>query len=174
MSANERTGVVTMKGAAFTLLGPKLGVGDAAPDFRVVDAGFSEVRRSDFTGKPLLVSAVPSLDTGVCSLQTKRFNEEAAKLTGVEVLTISQDLPFAQKRFCEAEKIGNIRVLSDHVHRNFGLNYGVLIKENALLARSIFVIGKDAKLRYVEIVPELAQHPDYDAALSAARETAKE
>ena len=174
MNANERTGVVTMKGAALTLLGPKLGIGDAAPDFRVVDAGFKEVRRSDFTGKPLLISVVPSLDTGVCSLQTKRFNEEATKLTGVEVLTISQDLPFAQKRFCEAEKIGNTRVLSDHVRREFGLNYGVLIKENALLARSIFVIGKGGKLRYVEIVPELTQHPNYDAALSAARETAKE
>jgi thiol peroxidase len=174
MKVDERKGIVTMKGEPLTLLGPNLSVGDAAPDFRVVDAGFQPVKLSDFKGQPLLISAVPSLDTSVCSLQTKRFNEEAAKLTGVTVLTISQDLPFAQKRFCETEKIGNIRVLSDHVHREFGLHYGVLIKENALLARSIFVIGKDGKLRHVEIVPELTQHPDYDAALRAARGAAKE
>jgi thiol peroxidase len=173
MEVDERKGIVTMKGEPLTLLGPKLSVGDAAPDFRVVDAGFQPVKLSDFKGQPLLISAVPSLDTTVCSLQTKRFNEEAAKLAGVQVLTISQDLPFAQKRFCEAEKIGNIRVLSDHVHREFGLHYGVLIKENALLARGIFVVGKDGKLRHVEIVPELTQHPDYDAALRAARAAAK-
>ena len=173
MTTNERAGAVTMKGAPLTLLGPELNAGDAAPDFRVVDGGFNEVRLSDFKGKAILVSAVPSLDTAVCSLQTKRFNEEAAKLQGVQILTISQDLPFAQKRFCETEKIRNILVMSDHVHREFGLNYGVLIKENALLARSIFVIGKDNRLRYVEIVPELTQHPDYEAALRALREVAE-
>jgi len=173
MMVQERKGVVTMKGEPLTLLGPKLSVGDAAPDFRVVDAGFTQVKLSDFKATPVLISAVPSLDTTVCSLQTKRFNEEAAKLAGVAVLTISQDLPFAQKRFCETEKIGNIRVLSDHVHRDFGLHYGVLIKENALLARSIFVIGKDGKLRHVEIVAELTQHPDYDAAVRAARGAVK-
>ena len=152
----ERKGVVTMKGEPLTLLGPELSVGDVAPDFRVVDAGFQPVTLSDFKGQPVLISAVPSLDTSVCSLQTKRFNEEATQLAGVAVLTISQDLPFAQKRFCETEKVGNIRVLSDHVHREFGLHYGVLIKENALLARSIFVVGRDGKLRYLQIVPTYA------------------
>ena len=170
MPLTERTGIVTLQGNPLTLLGPDLPVGSDAPDARVVDAEFGEVRLSDFRGKTVLVSAVPSLDTPVCSLQTKRFNEEAEALPdSVVVLTISQDLPFAQSRFCGAEGIEKIRVLSDHVHREFGEQFGVLIKENALLARSIWVISPEGKIAYREIVPELTDHPDYDKALAAAR-----
>ena len=170
----ERTGLVTMKGTPLTLLGSAAEVGKRAPDFRVVDAGFKPVRLSDFKGKVVLISAVPSLDTGVCSLQTKRFNEEAAKLPkDVQVITISMDLPFAQKRFCEAEKVKNIPVLSDTVWRELGQNYGVVIKDMGLLARSIFVVGKDGRITYAQVVPELTNHPDYDAALAAARAASK-
>jgi thiol peroxidase len=170
MPDKERTGVVTAHGKPITLLGPELKVGDLAPDFVVVDEAFKPVHLADFKGKTVLISAVPSLDTGVCSLQTKRFNDEAEKLPpGVAVLTISEDLPFAQTRFCGAESIKNIRVLSDSVHRDFGLRFGVLIKDLGLVARSIWVIGPDGRLSYIEIVPELTHHPDYDRALAAVR-----
>jgi len=172
MSEQERTGIVTMKGAPLTLLGPELKEGDPAPGFRAVDAGFKPVSLSDFSGKVCLISAVPSLDTGVCAVQTKRFNDEVERLPGkVAVLTISMDLPFAQKRFCDAEKIDRITVLSDHVWREFGLRYGVLIKDMGLLARSVFVVSNDC-IAYRQIVPEVTQHPDYDAALAAVREQA--
>ena len=164
----EREGLVTMKGAPITLLGPDVEVGDAAPEFRVVDAGFQPVKLSDFKGKACLISAVPSLDTGVCAAQTKRFNEEIDTLPAdAVVMTISEDLPFAQKRFCEAEKVDRIVVLSDHVWREFGLNYGVLIKDMGLLTRSIFVVDKAGRIAYKEIVPEVTNHPDYDTALAA-------
>ena len=166
----ERTGVVTIQGDGVTLLGPELAVGDEAPDFSVVDGEFQEVRLSAFAGKTVLISSVPSLDTGVCALQTKRFNEEAAGLPeGVVVLTISMDLPFAQTRFCASERVEGIRVLSDHVKGDFGARYGVMIKENRLLARAIFVVSPERKVVYREIVPELTDHPDYDAALAAVR-----
>jgi len=168
----ERKGLVTMKGGPLTLLGPKLSAGDAAPDFRVVDAAFQPVTLSDFKGQPVLISAVPSLDTTVCSLQTKRFNEEAAKLAGVTVLTISQDLPFALGRFCGAEGIDRVKTVSDHVDAAFGTAYGVLIKGMRLLSRSVWVIGRDGRIAYVQLVPELTQHPDYAKALEAARKAA--
>ena len=124
-------------------------------------------------GKVVLISAVPSLDTGVCSAQTKRFNDEAARLPAdVVILTLSMDLPFAQKRFCEAEKVERLRVLSDAVWREFGLGYGVLMKDRGLLARSIFVVGRDGRVAYEQIVRETSTHPDYDAALAAARQAA--
>ena len=170
MVLNERNGVVNIRGNPVTLLGPDLVVGDDAPEFRVVDGDFNEVKRSDFAGKTVLISAVPSLDTGVCSMQTRRFNEEADRLPeNVVALTISQDLPFAQTRFCDTENVKRLKVLSDHVWREFGTRYGVLIKENALLARSIFVISPDGKVAYREIVPELTDHPDYDRALAALK-----
>ena len=170
----ERAGAVTMKGNPLTLVGPDIQVGRTVPDFRVVDMAFAPVRLADFAGKPILISAVPSLDTGICSLQTKRFNEEIAKLPeGVVVLTISADLPFAQKRFCDAEKVGSIKVLSDCVNKDFAHKYGVLIKDMGLLTRAIFVIGKDSTLLYKEIVPEVASHPDYDRALAEIRKAAQ-
>jgi thiol peroxidase len=148
-------------------------LGAAAPDFRVVDAQYNPVRLSDFRGKPVLISVVPSLDTGVCALQTKRFDEELARLPAdVVALTISMDLPFAQKRFCEAQGIGRVRTLSDVVDREFGRRYGLLIKERGLLARAILVVGRDGALRYREVVREVSSHPDYDQALEAIRATA--
>ena len=170
MPIQERSGIITMQGKPLTLLGPDLRVGDKAPDFQVVDGSFKAVKLSEFAGKTVLISAVPSLDTKVCSLQTKRFNSEAEKLPeNAVVLTISQDLPFAQSRFCDAENVKRIRVLSDHVWREFGLKYGVLIKENSLLARSIFVVSPEGVVIYRQIVPELANQPDYDKALAAVR-----
>jgi thioredoxin-dependent peroxiredoxin len=170
----ERSNAVTMHGKPLTLVGPELKVGRKAPPFEVVDGEYRTVRSADFAGKVLLVASVPSLDTGVCSLETKRFNEEAAKLPGdVAVLTVSQDLPFAQKRFCAAEKIGDVKVLSDHVWRSFGLGWGVFIKENGLLARAVWVVGRDGRIAYAQVVPELGQQPDYEAALAAARRAAE-
>lgn len=166
----ERTGLVTLKGNPMTLLGPALSVGDRAPDFTVLDGSLQPVRFRDFAGKAKLISVVPSLDTPICELQTKRFHAEAARLPpDVEVLTISMDLPFAQNRFCTTYGIEKIRVLSDFHDAAFGLAYGVLIKEVRLLARAIFVAGPDDLLRHVQIVPEVSQHPDYDAALAVLR-----
>jgi thiol peroxidase len=173
MSAAERADLVTMKGKPVTLLGPALNVGDTAPAFQVVDAGFQPVRLEDFRGRPILIGAVPSLDTGLCGVMTKRFNDEVAALPEeVVALTISMDLPFAQKRFCEAEKVGGIRVLSDHVWREFGERYGILIKAMGLLSRSVFVVGRDGRITYIEIVPEIGQEPNYEAALAAIRAAA--
>jgi thiol peroxidase len=170
MVLKERTGVVTMKGKPLTLLGTEVKVGDKAPDFRVVESGFNPVKLSDFKGRTVLISAVPSLDTTVCALQTKRFNEEADKLPDtVVVLTISEDLPFAQSRFCGAEKIQKIKVLSDSVWRDFGEKYGILIQGMGLLARSVWVISPEGKVTYREVVPELTNQPDYAKALAAVK-----
>ena len=167
----EREGVVTFKGGPLTLLGPDVQVGQEAPEFTVVDKDFKPVKLSDFWGKLVVISAVPSLDTPVCSIQTKRFNEEAAKLADkVAVLTISEDLPFAQGRFCSSEKIEGHQVLSDSVGREFGQKYGLLIKGMMLLARSVWVIGKDGVIKYRQIVGELTEEPDYGAALAAVKE----
>jgi len=166
----ERQGIVTLKGNPMTLLGPALKVGDAAPAFTVVDGGLAPVQLADFRGKTKLISVVPSLDTPICELQTKRFHEEAAKLPdSVAVITISMDLPFAQSRFCTTHGVDGIRVLSDYRDGSFGLAYGVLIKEVSLLARAIFVVGADDRIRYVQIVPEVTTPPDYEAALGAVR-----
>ncbi len=165
--------IVTMKGTPVVLLGSPVEVGAAAPDFRVVDGIFHPVHLSDFKGRVVLISAVPSLDTSVCSLQTKRFNEAAAQLpSNVVVLAISADLPFAQKRFCESEKVERIRTLADSVWRDFGMKYGILIENMGLLARSIWVVGADGRVAYRQIVPEITTHPDYDAALQAVRDAA--
>jgi len=170
MALKERKGLVTAHGQPLTLLGPELGVGDAAPDFTVVDAQFKPVKLSDFKGRTVLVSAVPSLDTSVCALQTKRFNDEAERLPeNVVVLTISRDLPFAQSRFCGAENIKKIKVLSDAMRREFGDRFGVSIKENGLVARSVWIIGPDGRVKYRQIVPELTSQPDYEQALAAVR-----
>jgi thiol peroxidase len=167
-TANE----ITMGDRPVTLLGHALKVGDKATDFTVVANDLSTVRFSEISkGKVTLISVVPSLDTPVCDLQTTRFNEEASKLgNDVQVITISMDLPFAQKRWCAAAGIDKIHVFSDHRDASFGISYGVLMKEPRLLARSIFVVDKKGTIRYRELVKEVTNHPDYDAALAAVKE----
>ncbi len=167
----ERKGVVTMKGRPLTLVGKELKVGEAAPDFTVLDNDLSPVKLSSFRGKVCIISAVTSLDTSVCDLETRRFNQEADKLSpDIAILTISMDLPFAQKRWCGAAGVDKVVTLSDHRDASFGKAYGVLIKELRLLARSVFVIDGDGIIRYIQIVKENSNEPDYEAALNAARE----
>ncbi|MEW6001603.1 MAG: thiol peroxidase [Nitrospirota bacterium] len=166
----ERKGIVTMKGNPLTLLGPELKVGDRAPDFTVLDTDLKEVSLKDFAGKIKIISATPSLDTPVCDAQARRFNQEAAQLSGdVIVLNISMDLPFAISRFCTTAGIDKIKVLSDHRDASFGNSFGVLIKELRLLSRSIFVIDKNDVIKYKEIVPELKALPDFVCPLEMAK-----
>ena len=167
---SEKTGIITFKGNPMTLLGAALTVGDAAPDFTVVDNGLAATSLATFAGKVKIISAVPSLDTPVCDTETRRFNQEAASLPGdVVVLTISLDLPFAQKRWCGAAGIDSVSTLSDYRERSFGLGYGVLIKELLLLTRAVFVVDAANVIRYIQIVPEVTGEPDYAAAIAAAR-----
>lgn len=161
---------VTFKEEPVTLLGKEIKVGDQAPGFTVLSNDLKEVHLDDYKGKVKLISTVPSLDTGVCSQETKRFNEEADKLDNVQILTVSMDLPFAQTRWCAAEGINNVDTLSDHRDADLGEKYGVLIKELRLLARAIFVVDSNDKVTYVEYVNEVSNHPDYDKALAAAKE----
>ena len=164
----ERAGLVTMKGNPVTLIGPELKVGDKAPDFIVVDNDLSQVNLESFRGKVCIISAVPSLDTPVCDMETRRFNSEASRLgDNVVVLTISMDLPFAQKRWCGAAGVDRVVTLSDHRDGSFGRAYGVLIKDLRLLARAVFVIDKEGRITYLELVKEIASEPDYEAVLSA-------
>lgn len=166
----ERSGIITFKGNPMTLLGPALNTGDKAPDFTAVDTGLTPVSLADFAGKVKIISAVPSLDTPVCDTETRRFNQEAAALPeNVVLLTVSMDLPFAQKRWCGAAGIERVKTLSDYQHRTFGLSYGVLIKELMLLSRAIFVIDSTDTIRYIQIVPEVTSEPDYAAVLAAAK-----
>ncbi len=172
--AEDRKRTVLFKGNPLTVLGPEIKSGSKAPDFQVLAGDLSKVTLQSFKGKTKLISVVPSLDTPVCDQQTRRFNEEAGKLPGdVAVLTISMDLPFAQKRFCSTAGINKIQVLSDHRDASFGLAYGVLIKDLRLLARSIFIIGADDRVQYVEYVPEVTNHPNYEAALDALKTSVK-
>jgi thiol peroxidase len=169
----ERKGVITSRGNPLTLLGPEIKVGDKAPDFLVVDTGMAPVTLADFKGKVKIISAVPSLDTPVCDTETRRFNQEAANLPGnVVVLTISLDLPFAQKRWCGAAGIDKVKVLSDYRDRSFASAYGVLVKESKLLSRSVFVVDGSDTVRYVQHVKDTSQEPDYAAALAAAKSLA--
>ena len=170
----ERSGVTTMGGKPVVLLGTPVSVGDPAPDFAAVDANWKPTRLSDLKGKVVILSSVPSLDTKVCSIQTRRFNKEAQALgKDIRIVTLSEDLPFAQKRFCSAEKIGSILVLSDTVDREYGLKYGLLMKGRSLLARAVIVVGKDGKVAYEEIVSDLSHEPDYAQALAAAQAAAR-
>jgi thiol peroxidase len=160
-----------MKGKPITLLGETIKVGQKAPDFEVVANDLSPVKLSSFAGKTCIIASVPSLDTSVCDMETHRFNEEAGKLGGdVVVLTISMDLPFAQKRWCGAAGVKNVQTLSDHRDASFGKAYGVLIKDLRLLARAVFVVDKKGIVCYVQIVPEIATEPDYNAVLKAVKE----
>jgi len=167
---NERTGVVTMKGQPLTLKGDEVRVGRPAPDCELVGKDLKTVKLSEFKGKVCLVSSMPSLDTSVCDMMTRKFNEEVVALgQDVLVLVISMDLPFAQDRWCIAADVKNVYMFSDHRSASFGQAYGVLIKDLRLLARAVFVVDKAGVIRYIEIVSELTSEPDYDAALEAAR-----
>ena len=168
---SERTGLVTMKGQGLTLLGNEVGAGQTAPEFEAVANDLSTVEFSSFRGKVCIISSVPSLDTPVCDKQTRRFNEAAGKVgEDVVVLTISMDLPFAQKRWCGAAGIESVQTLSDHRDASFGNAYGVLIKDLRLLARAVFIVDKEGILRYVQIVPELTNEPDYEPVLDLVKQ----
>ena len=160
-----------MRGKPLSLMGPELKPGDAAPDFEVVDGTLSPVHLADTGGKTRVFSVVPSLDTPVCDMQTKRFNEEAAKLENVDIYSISMDLPFAQKRWCGAFGVDRVKMLSDHKEGSFGSHYGTLIKDLRIESRAIFVVSPDNKIKYAEYVKEVSNHPNYDAALAAAKST---
>jgi thiol peroxidase len=166
----QTTNLVKANNKFITLLGTQVDVGQKAPDFKVVNGSFAAVTLSEFSGKNMLISVVPSLDTGVCSVQTKRFNEEITNLPqDIVMLTISNDLPFAQKRFCKTEDIDKLIVLSDSVWRDFGKNYGLLIKDMGLLTRAIFIIDSSGIIAYKEIVADISKHPDYEVALSTLK-----
>ncbi|KRE73863.1 thiol peroxidase [Paenibacillus sp. Soil750] len=166
----ERTGIATLGGNPITLLGPEIKVGDQAPDFKVNKDLMTEVSLADYAGKVKLISVVPSVDTGTCDAQTRRFNVEADKLgDDVVILTISVDLPFAQSRFCGAAGIDKVVTLSDYKNRSFGQAYGVLIKEIQLDQRAIFIVDANDTVRYVEYLTEMSHHPDYEAALEALK-----
>jgi thiol peroxidase len=167
----ERTGAATLAGQPITLIGTELKAGDKAPGFKLNKDLMTEVSLEEYKGKVKLLSVVPSLDTGVCDAQTRRFNQEAANLgDNVVILTISVDLPFAQSRFCSTAGIDKVVALSDYKHRSFGQAYGVLIKEVQLDQRAIFIIDADDTIRYVEYLKEMTEHPDYESALNALRE----
>jgi thiol peroxidase len=169
----ERPGATTMKGRPLTLVGPELKAGQKAPDFDVISDALQPVNLKTTGPNVRIFSVVPSLDTPVCDAQTKRFNEEAAQLPGVEIYTISMDLPFAQKRWCGAFGVDKVKMLSDHRGGSFGEHYGTLIKDLRIESRAIFVLDKDDTIKHVEYVKEVAEHPNYEAALSAARALAK-
>ena len=166
----ERTGAVTMKGNPLTLLGKEVKVGQEAPDFVALDTSLKPVTLSSFRGKVCIIASVPSLDTPVCEIETKKFNDEAGRLgPNIALLTISMDLPFAQKRWCGAEGITHLQTLSDHRDAPFGTAYGVLIKELRLLARSIFLVDQKGGIRYVQLVKEVTQEPDYEGIWGALK-----
>ena len=164
----ERFGGVTDKGRPLTLLGNSLEVGQTAPDFRLHNASLECVTLANSADKIRLISVVPSLDTRICNMQTRRFNEEAAAFgVKVAILTVSAEHPFNQQRWCAAAGIDRVQILSDHNDINFGLAYGVAIKEWRLLQRAIFVIDQTGLITYLEYVPKIDQHPNYDSALAA-------
>ncbi|MEE4357934.1 MAG: thiol peroxidase [Desulfococcaceae bacterium] len=166
----EREGAVTLKGNPVTLLGNEPKVGDSAPDAELTANDLSPVKISSYKGKVCIISAVPSLDTPVCDMETRRFNTEADKLgDDVVILTISTDLPFAQARWCGAAGVDKVLTLSDHRSGEFGEKYGVMIKGLRILTRALFVLDRDGVIQYIQLVPEVGQEPDYEAVLSAAK-----
>jgi thioredoxin-dependent peroxiredoxin len=167
-----RTAAITLKGNPKNVIGPALKAGDPAPNFEAVDTGLKTVTLADTGSGVRIFSVVPSLDTPVCDLQTKKFNEEAAQLPNVKIYTFSMDLPFAMKRWCGAMGVDNLVMLSDHRTGSFGTAYGTLIEDLRIEARAIFVVDKANVIRYVEYVGEVGDHPNYDAALAAARSLA--
>lgn len=167
---NEQKGIVTMKGNPVTLVGHEVKVGDISPDFTVIDNNLAPVDFSSYRGKTCIISSVPSLDTPVCNLETKMFNEQAARLDpNIVILTISMDLPFAQKRWCAAEGVDRVQTLSDHRDASFGNAFGVLIKELRLLARAVFVVDQEGVIQYIQLVNEITNEPDYEAIWNALK-----
>jgi thiol peroxidase len=170
----ERAGAVTMKGNPLTLAGNEVKVGQAAPDVTVLDNSLSPVKLSSFRGKTCIFASVPSLDTPVCDMESRRFNEEAGRLgPDVAILVISMDLPFAQKRWCGAAGVSKVQTLSDHREASFGNSYGVLIKELRLLARAVFVVDNQGIIRYTQLVKEVTKEPDYQEVLDALKKLTK-
>ena len=170
--SDVRTGAVTLKGNPVDLAGAALEAGSTAPDFTLQSNALEDVTLESSAGKTRIVATIPSLDTSTCHAETRNFNVHASELENVEVLVVSMDLPFGQKRWCGAEGVENVQTLSGHRCSQFGEDYGVLIKGGPLdrcLARAVFVIAADGTLKHVEYVPEIADHPDYDAALAAAK-----
>ena len=166
----EKAGIITMKGNPLTLVGKQPKVGEHAPDFEVLDNDLSPVRLSSFRGKVCVIASVPSLDTPICDMETRRVNEETGILgPDVVILTISMDLPFAQKRWCGASGVDKVITLSDHLSASFGEAYGVLIKELRLLGRAVFIVDGDGVVQYVQIVKELTTEPDYEDVLGALK-----
>lgn len=167
---SEQPGLITMKGNPLTLVGEEVKVGDKAPDFEVLANDLSPVKFSSFRGRACVISSVPSLDTPVCDMETRKFNDAAAKLgDDVAILTISMDLPFAQSRWVGAAEVDKVTTLSDYRDANFGMAYGVLIKELRLLARAVFVVDRQGTVQYVELVKEITDEPDYEAVLTALK-----
>jgi len=167
----ERNGAITFQGNPLTLLGTELKVGDSAPDATVLANDLSPVQLSSYKGKVCVISIVPSLDTPVCDMQTRKFNEEAGSLNdNVAILTMSMDLPFAQARWCGAAGVDKVVTLSDHREAGFGEAFGVLIKELRLLARAVFVVDKDGTIQYIQLVKEVTKEPDYNAVLEAVKQ----
>ncbi len=167
---SERNGACTFQGNPLTLVGNEVKVGDAAPDFALTANDLSPATLADYKGKVLVIAAVPSLDTPVCDMETRRFNNEAAALgDDVKILAVSMDLPFAQARWCGAAGVEAVQTLSDHKDASFGEGWGALIKELRLLTRAVFVVGKDGKVAYVEYLKEITEEPNYDAALEATK-----
>lgn len=168
----SRSGAVTFKGTPMTLAGEEVQPGQPAPDFKLhyFQDGLKTITLADLKGKPAVISVVPSLDTGVCQIQTRRFNQEVDAIGDrVTALTVSLDLPFAMNRFCGAESIKNMRPASDYQDRTFGKNWGMLIEELKLLARGVFVLDKDGKVVHAEVCKEVTQEPNYAAAMEAVK-----
>ncbi len=168
----ERKGLITFKGNPLTLVGNEVKVGQKAPDFVAIDNNLTPVKFSSYLGKVCIISSVVSLDTPVCDIQTKKFNEEANRLgTEIMIITLSMDLPFAQKRWCGAAGVDRIQTLSDHRDASFGTSYGILIKELRLLARAVFLADRKGVLQYQELVKEVTNEPNYDALLKELKKT---
>jgi thiol peroxidase len=168
----ERLGATTLRGNPLTVVGPELKAGDKAPDFQAVDDSLKPVDLGTTGNTVRIFSVVPSLDTPVCDMQTKRFNEEAGKLPDLKIYNVSMDLPFAQKRWCGAFGVDHIKMISDHKTGSFGEHYGTLIKDLRIMSRAIFVVDKDNVIRHVEYVKEVADHPNYESALDVAKKLA--
>ncbi len=166
----ERTGRVTMHGNPLTLVGNEIRTGELAPEFVALDTDLNPVKFSSYRGKVCILSSVPSLDTPVCDMETRKFNEEATKLGDkIQILTISMDLPFAQKRWCGAAGVNKLKTLSDHKEAQFGIAYGVLIKELRLLARAVFLVDQKGMLQYMQLVKEIASEPNYEEVWNALK-----